>query len=74
MAEQKPSICRDVVFTHPSTRDRSEKPFKSPGKIIRVNDDESVDVVVWTVTGGTIFKQNVSQGDGEYEWNWPPCV
>ena len=72
MTEQKPSICRMVVFNHPSTKDRSGPNVQSPAIVRKVNDDATVDLVIFMSQGGTIFRDKLEQGDGEYQWNWPP--
>ncbi len=74
MVEQKPSICRLVVFGHPSTKDRSGPMLESPAIVQKVNEDDTVDLVIFPVTGGTINRQRVEQGEGEYQWKWPPRV
>ena len=64
-----PSIGRVVVYNH-----RKFPAKVSPGIIQRVNDDGTVEMIVFSVYGGIFFNHAVSQGDGPSQWNWPSRI
>lgn len=72
MKDRKPYVTAMVLYSHPSTKDRSKPGLHSPALVLRVHEDESkVDLNVFLVSGGSLFRPDVDPGDGEYEWSWP---
>jgi len=49
MGEQKPSIGRVVVYNHPGSADGKFAPKQSPALIQKVNDDGTVEMVVFSI-------------------------
>ena len=72
--EQKPSIGRIVIYNHPGDSTGKYPPMQSPAMIQKVNEDGTVEMIVFSVNGGLYFNHNVEQGDGKCQWNWPPRV
>ena len=72
--EQKPSICRMVVYHHPGSADGKFPPKDSPAVVQRVNEDGTVELCVLSVYGGLFFNHGVAEGDGPGCWSWPPRV
>lgn len=70
----KPSIGRVVVYNHPGSADGKFPRMQSPAMIQKVNDDGTVEMVVFSVYGGLFFNHNVAQGDGPGQWQWPVRV
>jgi hypothetical protein len=50
--EQKPSIGRIVVYNHPGSADGKFPPKQSPALIQKVNEDGTVEIVVFLFTVG----------------------
>ena len=71
MESKQPSIGRIVVYNHPGSSDGKFPPKKSPALVQKVNDDGTVEMVVFSVYGGLFFNHDVEQGDGPSQWNWP---
>jgi hypothetical protein len=69
-----PSIGRIVVYNHPGSADGKFAPKQSPAMVQKVNDDGTVEMIVFSVYGGIFFNHAVSQGDGPSQWNWPARV
>lgn len=67
----KPTIGRIVIYNHPGSADGKFPPKQSPGMVQKVNEDGTVEMIVFSVYGGIFFNHSVSQGDGPSEWNWP---
>lgn len=80
MNEQKPSICRNVVYHHSGSKDGKFPPKFSPGIIQGVNEDGTVNMVVFSSGSGNgiFFANNVKQVDPESTtetgWSFPPRV
>ena len=74
VGEPTPSIGRIVVYNHPGSADGKFGAKKSPAIIQAVNEDGTVEMLVFSVYGGLFFNHNVVQGDGGGQWNWPPRV
>jgi hypothetical protein len=74
MTEQKPSICRMVVYNHPGSADGKFPPKQSPAVIQKVNEDGTCELFVMSTYGGILFNHDVEQGDGPSQWNFPPRV
>ena len=72
--EQKPSIGRIVVYNHPGSADGKFAALQSPGIVQAVNEDGTIKMIVFSVYGGLFFNQNVAQGTGPGQWNWPERV
>jgi len=72
--DKKPSMGRVVVYNHPGSADGKFPPKQSPAIIQRVNDDGTIEMVVFSVYGGIFFNHNVEMGDGPSQWNWPVRV
>jgi hypothetical protein len=72
--EQISSMGRIVVYNHPGSADGKFTPKKSPALIQNVNEDGTVEMVVFSVYGGLFFNHNVERGDGPSQWNWPVIV
>lgn len=70
----KPSIGRTVVYNHPGSADGKYGKNESPAIIQRVNEDGSLKLVVFSVYGGLFFSDNIQQGYGPSQWNWPERV
>ena len=70
----KPSIGRIVVYHHPGSADGKFPPKLSPGMIQRVNEDGTVEMIVFSVYGGLFFNHNVEEGTGPSQWSWPERV
>ena len=71
---QKPSIGRIVVYNHPGSADGKFPPTQSPAMVQRVNEDETVDIVVFSHFNGFFFNKNVVMGAGPRQYNWPQRV
>lgn len=75
----KPTIGRIVIYNIPEDGIRMFKlqgyhriKNKVPAIIVSVNDDETVDLSMFVIGPTASFYGNdVKQGDGEGEWNWP---
>lgn len=74
MSEQKPSIGRIMIYNHPGSADGKFKPLKSPALVQAVNEDGTVECVVFSIYGGLFFNHNVAVGEGPGQCNWPPRV
>lgn len=70
----KPSIGRIVVYHHLGSADGLHKPKDSPALIQKVNEDGTVEMVVFSVYGGLFFNHNVAEGTGPSQWSWPERV
>jgi hydroxymethylpyrimidine pyrophosphatase-like HAD family hydrolase len=66
VSEQKPSIGRIVVYNHVDLG-------RVPAIIQAVMPDETVRLCVFGPAGVSI-EYDRSQGDGPFQWNWPPRV
>jgi hypothetical protein len=73
-SEPKPSIGRIVVYNHPGSADGKFPAKQSPALIQKVNEDGTIEMVVFSVYGGLFFNHNVEQGGGPSQWNWPTRV
>lgn len=72
MPADNPSIGRIVIFRHPSSKDTKQPILESPAIVLKVNDDETVDIVIFPVVGGSPWNRfKIEHGDGEYQWSWP---
>jgi hypothetical protein len=71
--DRKPSICANVIFFHPADK-MGINLLKSPAIIQSVNDDETVNLVFFSVAGNTSFRLSVAQGQKLYQWDWPENV
>lgn len=71
--EQVPSICRMVVYNHPGSADGKYPPQQSPAVIQHVNEDGTCRLWVFGPKG-IHNDDNLVQGDGPSQWNWPPRV
>ena len=78
--EQKASIGRIVIFNHPGSADGLHLPKQSPALVQKVNEDGTLEMVVFSVYGGLFFNHNVKQNtvtDGipdPSSWMWPERV
>lgn len=79
--DQKPSIGRIVVYNHPGSADGLHTPKQSPAIVQKVNDDGTIEMVVFSVYGGLFFNHNVKQNtasEGQTpdpsSWMWPVRV
>ena len=74
----KPSIGRIVIYNHPGSADGKFPPKQSPAIVQKVNDDGSIEVVVFSVYGGLFFNHNVTESDiadpKPSTWSWPARV
>jgi len=70
----KPSIGRIVVYKHPGSADGKFPTMVSPGLIQRVNEDGTIELIVFSVSSGVFFNHAVLQGDMPGQWNWPARV
>src|SRR5260370_240342 len=55
-----PSIGRIVVYNHPGSADGKFAPKQSPAMVQKVNDDGTVEMIVFSVYGGIFFNHAVS--------------
>ncbi|MDE1971100.1 MAG: hypothetical protein KGI50_06035 [Patescibacteria group bacterium] len=69
-----PSVGRDVIFHHPSTREADTKMVESPGKVLKVYADGNVDLIVFMAFGGVKNYTNIEYGVGLRQWSWPKGV
>ncbi len=76
--EQKPSIGRIVIYNHPGSADGLHSPKQSPAIVQKVNDDGTLEMVVFSVYGGLFFNHNVKQSTAPAggvpdpsSWEWP---
>lgn len=79
MEEQKPSIGRTVLYNHSGSADGKYPAKQSPAIIQGVNEDGSINCVVFASGpgAGMFFAVNVNQGvlgEPRTSWNWPPRV
>ena len=75
--EQKPSIGRVVIYNHPGSADGLHKPQQSPALVQKVNEDGTLEIVVFSVFGGLFFNHNIKQATDEdkaSKWSWPERV
>jgi hypothetical protein len=72
--EQRPSIGRIVVYNHPGSADGKFGRVQSPAIIQKVNEDGSCQLFVMSTSKGLWFSDNISQGDGPSQWNWPTRI
>lgn len=70
----KPSICRCVVYHHPGSADGKYAARESPAMVQAVNEDGTVELIVFSVYGGIFFNHNVVEGTGPGQWSWPERV
>lgn len=75
--EPKPSICRNVVYNHSGSADGKFPPKQSPAIVQGVNEDGTVNLVVFSsgIGNGIFFAQNVKESTGDVtktSWSWPP--
>jgi len=67
-----PRLCDVVVFNHPGSADGLHPRKQSPAIIQKVNDDGTVELVVFSVYGGLFFNHNVKHGASAPScWCWP---
>lgn len=67
-----PRIAMPVVFNHPGSADGLHPRKQSPALIQRVNEDDTLELVVFSVYGGLFFNHNVRYGPNEPScWCWP---
>lgn len=65
-------ICDSVVFNHPGSADGLHPRKQSPALVQRVNDDGTLELVVFSVYGGMFFNHNVRHDPaGPSAWCWP---
>lgn len=81
MDERKPSIGRIVVYNHPGSADGLHAPKQSPAIVQKVNEDGTLEMVVFSTYGGLFFNHNVPKStayEGEQptpsSWEWPKMV
>lgn len=73
MTGQKPSIGRIVLYNHPGSADGTYPPTQSPAIVLKVYEDNTVDLWVFGPKG--LHKDGpYSEGDGPCQWSWPPRV
>ncbi len=75
--EQKPSIGRIVIYNHPGSADGLHKPKQSPAIVQKVNEDGTLEMVVFSVYGGLFFNHNVPEASYDMApstWQWPARV
>jgi len=74
----KPSIGRVVVYNHPGSADGKFPPKQSPAIVQKVNEDGSIEMVVFSVYGGLFFNHDVAYSPIETPapstWSWPARV
>lgn len=63
---QDPSICRMVSFNQGSDK----QPNPMPAVVQEVNGNGTVRLCAFGPTG-ILLRDNVSQGDGHGQWQWP---
>jgi len=75
MSEQKPSICRMVVYIHPASADGKYPPTESPAVVQAVYKDEVnnkvCDLFVMSNTNGIFFAKAIQEGIDPSQWKWP---
>lgn len=69
----RPSVGRVVHYQSYGTPNGEFKSEPRAAVITEVVDDQTVHLCVLNPTG-MFFNQNVQQGDGPGQWNWPPRV
>lgn len=79
--EQQPSIGRIVIYNHPGSADGLHAPKQSPAIVQKVNEDGTLEMVVFSVYGGLFFNHNVRQSTAPEganpdpsSWQWPTRV
>lgn len=68
----KPTIGRIVIYNHPGSKDGTFPATQSPAIVQSVLSDTKVRIHVFGPKGHHI--DEVEQGDGPCQWNWPPRV
>lgn len=63
------SICRMVVFNLATKTGVVPCPA-----VVRARNGSTLDVTVFTPTGGVVGVDGATQGSGEGEWDWPTRV
>lgn len=77
MEDQQPSIGRIVIYNHPGSADGLHAPKQSPALIQKVNEDGTLEMVVFSVYGGLFFNHNVRKANFDMDpstWQWPARV
>lgn len=69
-----PTISGIVIYNHPGNADGKFAPKQSPAMVQKVNEDGTVEMIVFSVYGGIFLNRAVSQGDGPSHWNWAARV
>ena len=64
-----PFLGQIVVYNHPGSADGKFPPKQSPALIQRVNEDGTVEMVVFSVYGGLFFNHAVTEGSGPSQWH-----
>lgn len=77
MSEKKPTVGCIIIYNHPGSADGKYQPDVSPALVQRVNNDGTVEAVVFSVSGGLFFAHNLLEYRGDYgekkacKWHWP---
>ena len=84
MENKKPSIGRIVIYNHPGSADGLHGRKQSPAIVQKVNEDGTLELVVFSVYGGIFFNHdvqevglNASSYDGSHRdsrWEWPALI
>lgn len=57
-----------VLYNHPGSADGKFPPKQSPAIVQKVNEDGSLEMVVFSTYGGLFFNHNVQEGFGPSSW------
>lgn len=79
--DQQPSIGRIVIYNHPGSADGLYPRMQSPALVQKVNEDGTLEMVVFSVYGGLFFNHNVKKNTAPEgttadpsSWSWPARV